>query len=258
MLLQRVKHALRQCHTLVARWLVAFSARRSIRQARPMRRLSVLWPLAGVAAGAMAVFVALTIVVTSNPSLAVDSRAFRIANELRTPALDHAARIVTTLGLFVIVGPVLLIGAALLIRRQRRVRAASLLIGAALAWISVWITKAAVDRARPPAPLVHTSGQSYPSGHAANSVGYLALAIALTVAVSSRIGRIAAVAAGALLTVLVGLSRIYLRAHYASDVIAGEALATAMYALATIGTLAWQKRGHSPGKASASLQAGGA
>ena len=59
-----------------------------------------------------------------------------------------------------------------------------------------------------------------------------------------RIGRIAAVAAGALLTVLVGLSRIYLRAHYASDVLAGEALATAMYALATIGTLAWQKRGH--------------
>jgi membrane-associated phospholipid phosphatase len=223
-----------------------------------MRRLSVLWPLAGVAAGAMAVFVALTIVVTSNPSLAVDSRAFRIANELRTPALDHAARIVTTLGLFVIVGPVLLIGAALLIRRQRRARAASLLIGAALAWISVWIIKAAVDRARPPAPLVHTSGQSYPSGHAANSVGYLALAIALTVAVSSRIGRIAAVAAGALLTVLVGLSRIYLRAHYASDVLGGEALATAMYALGTIGTLAWQKRGHSARKTSASPLAGGA
>ena len=148
-----------------------------------MRRPSVLWPLAGVAAGAMAVFVALTIVVTTNPSLAADSRAFHIANELRTPALDHAARIVTTLGLLVIVGPVLLIGAALLIHRRRRACAAPLLIGAALAWISVWITKAAVDRARPPAPLVHTSGQSYPSGHAANSVGYLALAIALTVAI---------------------------------------------------------------------------
>jgi len=89
---------------------------------------------------------------------------------------------------------------------------------------------------------VHTSGQSYPSGHAANSVGYLALAIALTVAIPSRIGRVAAVAAGALLTVLVGLSRIYLRAHYASDVLAGEALAVAMYALAAIGTIAWQSR----------------
>jgi membrane-associated phospholipid phosphatase len=255
---QRVRDALRHRHTLVAYWLVLLSARRPIRQARPMRRPSVPWPVAGVAAGAMAVFVALTIVVTSNPSLAADSRAFHIANELRTPALDHAARIVTTLGLLVIVGPVLVIGAALLTHRRRRARAASLLIGAALAWISVWITKVAVDRARPPAPLVHTSGQSYPSGHAANSVGYLALAIALTVAIPSRIGRILAVAAGALLTVLVGLSRIYLRAHYASDVLAGEALATAMYALAAIGTLAWQKRGHSAREAIASPPAGGA
>ena len=41
---------------------------------------------------------------------------------------------------------------------------------------------------------------------------------------------------------LVGLSRIYLRAHYASDVVAGEALAVAMYALATIGAVTWQAR----------------
>jgi undecaprenyl-diphosphatase len=208
------------------------------------RRTSVLWPLAGVAAVALAVFVALTIVVSSHPSLAADSHAFHIADELRTPALDHAARVVTTLGLLVIVGPVLLVGAALLIRHRRRARAAALLIGLGLAWISVTITKAAVDRARPPAPLVHTAGQSYPSGHSANSVGYLALAIALTVAIPSRIGRTAVVAAGALIAVLVGLSRIYLRAHYASDVLAGEALATAMYALSAIGILAWQDRGH--------------
>jgi membrane-associated phospholipid phosphatase len=34
--------------------------------------------------------------------------------------------------------------------------------------------------------------------------------------------------------VLVGLSRIYLCTHYASDVLAGESLAVAMYALAAI------------------------
>lgn len=217
-----------------------------------MDRASVQWSLAGVAAGALAVFVALTIVVISNPSLAADARAFHVADELRTPALNHAARIATTLGLLAIVGPVLLVGAALLIHRRHGARAAALLIGAALTWISVWITKAAVDRPRPPAPLVHTSGQSYPSGHSANSVGYLALMIALTVAIPSRIGRIVAVAAGALIAALVGLSRIYLRAHYASDVLAGEALATAMYALVAIGTLAWQSRGHSAHTASAS------
>jgi membrane-associated phospholipid phosphatase len=42
--------------------------------------------------------------------------------------------------------------------------------------------------------------------------------------------------------VFVGLSRIYLRAHYASDVLAGGALAVAIYAPATIGAVASQSR----------------
>ena len=116
------------------------------------------------------------------------------------------------------------------------------MLGAALAWFSVWIVKSVVDRPRPPDQLVHTSGQSYPSAHAANSVGWLALALALTVAIPTRGRRIAAITSGALLALLVGLSRIYLRAHYASDVLAGEALAVAMYALATIGAIVRQGR----------------
>jgi undecaprenyl-diphosphatase len=207
-----------------------------------MRRRTVPWLLAVVGVIALAVFAVLTVVVTTSPTLAPDSRAFRIADDLRAPWLDHAARIVTALGLIAVVGPVLLLAAVLLIRRRHRARAAALVAGGALAWISVWIVKAAVDRARPPAPLVHTSGQSYPSAHAANSIGWLALAIALTVAIPTRAGRAAAVAAGSLLAALVGLSRIYLRAHYASDVVAGVALAVAMYALAAIGSLSWQAR----------------
>ena len=223
-----------------------------------MRRRSLLWLMVGLAATTTAVFVALTVIVISTPSLAADSRAFQIANELRAPWLDQAARVLTALGLLAIVGPVLLAGAALLIRHRHPARAAALLLGAALAWISVWITKAAVARARPPAPLVHTTGYSYPSAHAANSIGWLAIAIALTVAIPTRSGRTAVVAAGALLAALVGLSRIYLRAHYASDVLAGEALALAMYALATIATLAWQNRRHSTREATASPPARGA
>ena len=141
-----------------------------------------------------------------------------------------------------VVGPAVLVGAAVLIKHRHRARAAALVVGAALAWISVWIVKSLVDRPRPPDPLVHTSGQSYPSAHAANSIGWLALGIALSVVISARGARIATIAAGALLAVLVGLSRVYLRAHYASDVLAGEALAVSMYAFAAIGTVAWQSR----------------
>ncbi|HEY6396789.1 MAG TPA: phosphatase PAP2 family protein, partial [Solirubrobacteraceae bacterium] len=169
-----------------------------------------------------------------------DASAFEIADDLRAPWLDTAAKVVTKLGLIAIVGSAVLVAAWLLLRHRHRIRAAALVAGAALAWVGVWITKTPVDRPRPPEPLVHTSGQSYPSAHAANSVGWLALAIALTVVIPNRGARIGAVTAGALLAVLVGLSRIYLRAHYASDVLAGEALAVAMYALAAIGAVVWQ------------------
>jgi undecaprenyl-diphosphatase len=207
-----------------------------------MHARSVAWWLVAVAAIAAAVFVALTVIVTSESSLAIDSRAFEIAGDLRAPWLDHAARFVTHFGLIAIVGPALLVGAGLLAWHRRRARAVALVAGAALAWVSVWIAKGVVDRPRPPAPLVHTAGQSYPSAHAANSVGWLALAIALIVVIPTRSGRAAAVAGGAVLAVLVGLSRIYLRAHYASDVIAGEALAVAMYALAAIVVLTIHSR----------------
>lgn len=187
---------------------------------------------------ALAAFAALTIAVTTSDSLGLDSKAFQTAADLRTPWLDHVARIVTTMGLFAIVGPAILVSAVLLVHRGHRGRATALVAGAALTWITVWIVKAVVDRPRPPAPLVHTAGESYPSGHAANSVGWLAIAIALTVTIPDRGGRVAAVAAGLLLAVLVGLSRIYLRAHYASDVLAGEAVGVAMYGLAVTGVFA--------------------
>jgi membrane-associated phospholipid phosphatase len=207
-----------------------------------MPRASVPWRLVVVAVTAIAVFVFVTIAVTGSSSLAFDSHAFEIAEDVRAQWLDTAARVVTTLGLIAIVAPGVLVGATVVIKHHDRARAGVVVVGAALAWISVWIIKSVVDRPRPPHPLVHTSGQSYPSGHAANSVGWLALAIALTVVIPTRAGRIAAITAGAVLAVLVGLSRIYLRAHYASDVVAGEALAVALYALAAIGAIAWQSR----------------
>jgi undecaprenyl-diphosphatase len=187
---------------------------------------------------AAAAFVALTVIVTMNPSLALDAHAFAVASDLRTPWLTTAARVITTLGLIAIVGPALLLGAGLLISRSHRSRTVALVAGGALAWVTVWITKSLVDRPRPPRALVRTAGQTYPSAHAANSIGWLALAIALGILIPERGVRVAGIAAGALVAILVGLSRIYLRAHFASDVIAGYALAVTMYALTAIAVIA--------------------
>jgi membrane-associated phospholipid phosphatase len=205
-----------------------------------VRRRSVTWLLVAVAVTAMAVFVALTVAVTSTPSLAFDSNAFETADDLRAPWLDAAAKIVTKFGLIAIVGSAVLLGAVLLFRRGCVLRAAALVLGAALAWVSVWITKRVVDRPRPAEP-ARAHLRSELSLRARRELRWVARPRDRAQRCDFEpVTRIAAVTAGALLAVLVGLSRIYLRAHYASDVLAGEALAVAMYALATIGAVTWQ------------------
>jgi membrane-associated phospholipid phosphatase len=196
-----------------------------------------LRPLAAVVAALAALlFAVVTVGVTTGSGWVhgLDSAAFDLAADLRASWLDHAARLITKLGLIAVVGPVLVAAAALLLIRRQLVRAAALVLGCALEWGAVWIVKFAVDRPRPSNPLVNTAGASFPSAHAANSVGWFALALATGTLLSLRAGRVAAIAAGALLTVLVGVSRIYLRAHYLTDVLAGEALAVAMYAVALL------------------------
>ena len=69
------------------------------RDTRPMHRPSVPWLLIVVAGVALAVFGALTAAVTLSSSLALDSWAFEIADDLRAPWLDAAARVITRLGL---------------------------------------------------------------------------------------------------------------------------------------------------------------
>jgi undecaprenyl-diphosphatase len=201
--------------------------------------VSRLAALIGVVA--IAVFVVLTIGVTTGAGWvhSLDSAAFDIADDLRESWLSTAARVVTTLGLIGVVGPAVLAGGAVLMIRHHRARAAALVLGCAMEWCAVWIVKYAVDRPRPSHPLVGTAGASFPSAHAANSVGWLALALATAILIPTRAGRIALTVAGALLTVAVGLSRVYLRAHYITDVLAGEALSVAMYALAVIASLRW-------------------
>ncbi len=204
-----------------------------------MRDHPIRWLLT-LAVASLAVFAGLTVAVTPGPPLGFDSRASQIVADLRAPWLDSVARAITTLGPITIVGSAVILGAALLLRRGHQLRAAALVAGMALTSVTVWIAKPTIGRPGLDVPPDQTTGFSFPSGHAANSIGWLALAIAVTVVVKPRATRLTLVAAGALLTVLVGLSRIYLRIHYASDVVAGQALAVAMYALASAGALAWQ------------------
>jgi undecaprenyl-diphosphatase len=78
---------------------------------------------------------------------------------------------------------------------------------------------------------VSASGSAFPSGHAAHAIIYPWLALTLTVRLRPGMaGGSALLALGIALTVIVGLSRVYLGIHYLSDVSGGWALGTAAFA----------------------------
>ncbi len=114
---------------------------------------------------------------------------------------------------------------ALLVRREKL-----LLYGWLVAFIGGgaldWALKTIFRRDRPsfPNPFVHVLGYSFPSGHAMGSlIGYGMLAYLIAHSVRRRgIDVLVAICAG-VLVLLIGFSRLYLGAHYLSDVLAGFA-----------------------------------
>ncbi len=80
--------------------------------------------------------------------------------------------------------------------------------------------KAAIDRPRPVGSLVATSGASYPSGHAI-AISVTAIGVVLALLPPGR-RRLRWELLAALLTFLMSLSRVYLGAHWLTDVIGGS------------------------------------
>jgi len=91
--------------------------------------------------------------------------------------------------------------------------------------VSIGLLKNAYDRPRPPGSLVETTSASFPSGH---SVVGAAIAIALVIVVFAPGAhrRIWEIRAG-LFAFVMAMSRVYLRAHWLSDVVAGLLLGAA-------------------------------
>lgn len=85
------------------------------------------------------------------------------------------------------------------------------------------VLKALFNRERPLIPLMEAAqGLSFPSGHAMMSVTFFGLIIYFIYRKRFHpVRKITAISLLVILILLIGLSRIYLRVHYASDVIAG-------------------------------------
>ena len=195
------------------------------------------WLTFTVAAGALAAwaFGGLTQDVTGHDDVALADphvTAWVIAH--RTGWLTSALQVLTWLGSTAVIIPAgLAIGLYFVIRR-RAWRPLALLAAAVAGAIALYdIVKAVVGRPRPPAAIWigHYTGAAFPSGHATQSAAFYAmLAIVLGAGLSSR-RRAILWSAAALVVLIVGASRIYLGAHWLTDVLAGYALGATWVAI---------------------------
>ncbi|MET0614430.1 MAG: VTT domain-containing protein [Thermoleophilaceae bacterium] len=160
----------------------------------------------------------------------LDNDLLDLADRLYNEMLVDVAKVVTSLGALPTVIALVVATSVLLVVRRRYPEALLLVVGMAIVYVAVDVTKAAIDRPRPTGSLVETTGSAYPSGHAAYATAWVAAAVVLT-------RRLRLVTSGTLVFValgiaaVVGVTRVYLRAHWWSDVAGGWGLGAAVFAL---------------------------
>ena len=152
----------------------------------------------------------------------------------RTGWLTSALSVLTWLGSTAFIIPLALAAGLYFLIRRRTWQPLALLGAAVAGAIGLYdIVKPLVGRPRPPAAIWigHYTGAAFPSGHATQSAAFYAM-LAIVVGAGLSFGRRAVLwSAAALVVLLVGASRIYLGAHWLTDVLAGYALGATWVAI---------------------------
>lgn len=189
----------------------------------------LLWLMLGASAVLLLVLKASSEIVEGD-TLAYD-RAILIALRAATDGSDALSTIlrtvmldVTALGNNGLLAMVALLGTGFLVAAGKRHLAALLGAGIVTGIGASVILKLLFQRARPDvvAHLVTVKTASFPSGHAMNSaVVYLTMAVLLARGQKNPGARLYILGVGIGLTLLIGLSRLYLGVHWPTDVLMG-------------------------------------
>lgn len=173
-------------------------------------------------------------VISRDPLVVIDSSVYHLLQGLRTPVGDTFMIAVTGLGESRVVFPVVL-GVLIWLMVQRAWRTAVYWLGAVgVAGGLTWALKAGLRFPRPAALYEGASAFAFPSAHVVMSTvvfGFLGILIARGTASAWRWGAVSSIV---MLVFLIALSRLYLGAHWLSDVIGGLAFGVIWLALSGI------------------------
>jgi undecaprenyl-diphosphatase len=161
-----------------------------------------------------------------------DHQVATALHEGATPGWTTMFRNVTILGTGWVLGIASGVVSLGLLLGRRFVLAAGWIIAQVGAVTLVKVIKALVERTRPGLTDFLASGWSFPSGHATRTAVFCGMIVYLVYRLTrSRSATVLTAVAGIIWSLLMAFSRVFLGAHYASDVVAGLLVAAAWLAV---------------------------
>ena len=182
--------------------------------------------------------------VEQNGLATIDPVVWQWAINQRTPALTTVAIVITEIGSTLSMGIIAGVSVLVLWFRGRRGDAVLVAVVSAGAGLLVRVGKATVGRERPPVEfrLVTETNESFPSGHALASAAILGVVlVVLLPSIPGRTARIGVLVGVGLFWLSIGLSRLYLGVHWATDVIGGWVTGLAWLALCLTVRQVWRQ-----------------
>ena len=173
-------------------------------------------------AGAVVVALLVTWPATAPAVQAVDDAVWRSAGAVRNEPTSAVAIALSWLGGAWVNWPLRAAAVLLLAWRRHWLRLAAFALAVLTSELMIGPVKAAVGRPRPPGSLIETTAAAFPSGHAiATAVTAVGFVLVLAPPGPERWRwEVHAVE----FTAVMALSRVYLRAHWLSDTVAGALL----------------------------------
>ncbi len=211
-----------------------------------------------IAAAGLLLFFLFLLAIEGGGSAPLDRGAMRTAREAAEAGAEPLARIVTAFGSLPAAATVMIVGVAVLAAERRPGAALACGAGFLALVVAVHVIKLGVGRPRPEGTSALVTTASFPSGHAAYSTAYTALAAALVSARRDGARRyLAPLAAAVAITLPVGLTRLVLGVHYLSDVVAGWSLGAAIFGLSAAAAVAVARMRHTGRRLPAGSLGGG-
>ena len=176
----------------------------------------------GLLAGAALVGALVVLPATAPAVQAVDDQVWRWAGSVRNEGATTVAVALSWIGGAAVNWTLRAAALVLLAWRRHWLRLAAFALAVVSSELFIGPVKAATDRPRPPGALIETTAASFPSGHAiATAVTALGLVLVFARPGPTRWWwEVHAVQ----FTAVMALSRVYLRAHWLSDTVAGALL----------------------------------